>query len=557
MRVRWLAALALIAPMHCAPCHRTQRSANNSSSSGHVGFHTLVVDGAGKIEPWAPIGRIPELAWQGLLSFPDQPDTGLPTWMTSSRFDPKTLGGINWPNNPSGLDAMLAESALDWYAFSCDRRPIDLVRAAFDRLLEHGTTPRDGSWSHVPFSSAMPGATEYRGADDREFCDETGACGRGDGVGALEPDKVGEVGHALLLFYEHTGEVKYRDAAIDCARALAAHVREGDEYHSPWPFRVYAKDDAVRDEYSGHVLGAIRLFDELERLQFPSDDAEARASFAHARTLAIQWMLAFPMKNDVWGGYFEDIPIYEDPADNPNQYAPLQTARWLIEHRGTGVGAGAEGVDPAWREHVEHIFDFVEQTFAQDADESPGKFLGADLLSEQRADMAKMSSHTARWGALHALWFEATGDEAAKETAWRALAWASYWITDRGLVKVGPDDREGWWFSDGYGDYIRHFIVAMGAVPEWAPPHEDRLLRSSSVVTNVVRRVGAIEITTFDPAGDEVFRLAHLPKSVTLDGRALERVEDRKNEGFVIEPLEGDLVLRVRRERGRTLIVSW
>src|SRR5207249_77261 len=144
----------------------------------------------------------------------------------------------------------------------------------------------------------------------------------------------------------------------------------------------------------------IRLFDELARLALPSDDAEARASFAHARSLAMQWMLSFPMKNDAWGGYFEDIPIYEDPADNPNQYAPMQTARWLMEH---------PQLDVAWHEHVAHLFAFVKETFAGDADDSPGSFLGADLLSEQRADMAKMSSHTARWGAVHALWFEATG----------------------------------------------------------------------------------------------------------------------------------------------------
>jgi hypothetical protein len=548
MRARFFAALALLAPMHCAPCHRSQRAPSSESAQERVGFHTLVVDGEGKIVPWAPLWRIAELAWQGLSSFPKQDDTGLPTWMTSSRFDPKTLGGIRWPNNPAGLDAMLAESALDWYAFSGDRRPIELVRVAFDHLLEHGLTPSDASWSHVPFSSAMPGATEYRGADDREFCDDGSACGRGDGVGVLEPDKVGEVGHALLLFFEHTADAKYRDAALDCARALASHVREGDAYRSPWPFRVFAKDDAVRDEYSGHVLGAIRLFDELARLGLPSDDEQARASFARARAIAMRWMLAFPMKNDVWGGYFEDIPIYEDPSDNPNQYAPMQTARWAIEH---------PDVDLAWREHVEHLFSFVKDAFAGDVEETRGTFLGADVLSEQRADMAKMSSHTARWGAVHALWFEVTGDEAAKETAWRALAWASYWITDRGLVKVGPDDREGWWFSDGYGDYIRHFVVAMGAVPEWAPPHEDHLLRSSSVVTRLERGGDALELSTFDSAGDEVLRLSHVPKSISLDGRALERTEDRHAEGFVVEPLGGDVVVRVHRERGRTLIVRW
>jgi len=27
----------------------------------------------------------------------------------------------------------------------------------------------------------------------------------------------------------------------------------------------------------------------------------------------------------------------------------------------------------------------------------------------------------------------------------------------------------GSWFSDGYGDYIRHFMEGLAAVPEWAP----------------------------------------------------------------------------------------
>lgn len=35
------------------------------------------------------------------------------------------------------------------------------------------------------------------------------------------------------------------------------------------------------------------------------------------------------------------------------------------------------------------------------------------------------------------------------------------------IVNVGPNPREGFWFSDGYGDYIRHFMAGLGSVPEW------------------------------------------------------------------------------------------
>ena len=66
----------------------------------------------------------------------------------------------------------------------------------------------------------------YRGADDRVYCNQENhtPCGRGDGVGFLEPDKIGELGYAYLLFYEVTLEDKYLQAALRCADALAKHA---------------------------------------------------------------------------------------------------------------------------------------------------------------------------------------------------------------------------------------------------------------------------------------------------------------------------------------------
>jgi hypothetical protein len=45
--------------------------------------------------------------------------------------------------------------------------------------------------------------------------------------------------------------------------------------------------------------------------------------------------------------------------------------------------------------------------------------------------------------------------------------------------------KDEFWFSDGYADYIRHFLAGMASVPEWSPPGEDHLLRSSSMVGKV------------------------------------------------------------------------
>jgi hypothetical protein len=108
----------------------------------------------------------------------------------------------------------------------------------------------------------------------------------------------------------------------------------------------------------------------------------------------------------------------------------------------------------------------------------------------------------------------------AREKAFRSFNWASYMCDRRGVVRVGPVESS-LWFSDGYGDYIRHFMAGLGAVPEWCPAGESRLLRSTSVVTHV--RYGEREVAyrTFDDAGEEVLRLAFAPAEVTAGGARL------------------------------------
>ena len=538
-------AAAALLGFVCAGDGCTHGPASSVSPPVIVG-HPIRVDASRKLLAWtpgdSPYARVARLAWTALeTKFPVQ-DNGVPTWLAWSRFDPDNLGGINWPHNPASLYAMLTDGALLWYEFSGDQAAVDLARRGLDWSLDHGTTPADWDWARVPYASANAGDVDYRGADD-EWCD---FCGRGDGVGVIEPDKVGELGFAYLQMHEASGDARYRDAAIACADALAAHVRDGDDRHSPWPFRVYAQTNVVREEYSSNVVGAVTLFDELGRLGIGDVDAYARA-----RAAAVEWMMRVPLKNDAWSGYFEDIDIQSDPAANPNQYSALRTARWLLAHR---------DADPAWRDHAAHLLAWAAQTFGGDTATERGTQWGATVMSEQGADMAKMGSHTARFGATLALWSEATADADARERAFRSLNWATYVCREDGIVKVGEDSNEGWWFSDGYGDYVRHFLAAMGAVPQWAPARENHLLRSTSIVNHVEYGPGAaarVAWTTFDVDSTETLRLVAWPASVTVGGTALAERDDLDDEGFVAEPLVvGGIVLRVRHTHPGEVVVT-
>jgi hypothetical protein len=510
--------------------------------------HDVVLDRGGRLLSWvAPqekaYATVVRLAWEQLLTgFPTE-ENGLLTWLTYCCFDAQTLHGTRWPHNPACVYAGLVQGAAAYHAFSGDRRVIDLVRRALDYQLANGTTPDDPSWAwpSVPYASSDHGAVRYRGAHDflyAERDDPRPRLGRGDGYGVIEPDKLGELGLGYLTAWQLTGDERYRAAALACARALARHVRPGDALRSPWPFRVVAETGVVREEYCANLAPALRLLDALTRLSLGEV-----AEWQRARATAWAWLEAHPFESDAWANYFEDLMWLPRPT-NLNQYDAAEMARYLLENPDR---------DPHWRERASHLLDWVRRQFGQDTDREKGVPWGAVTISEQVEYMYKMGSHTSRYASVMALFGEKTADAAARETAFRSFNWASYMCDRRGVVRVGPLESS-YWFSDGYGDYIRHFMAGMGAVPEWAPPGEDHLLRSSSVVTEAAYAPGQVRYRTFDTAGEEVLRLSLAPRSVTGDGRALARTKDEQGPGFSFEPSTG--VLRVRRAGARAIVIE-
>lgn len=508
--------------------------------------HAVVLDHDGKLLSWVQpqekaYGETVRLAWERLLTgFPVE-ENGLPTWLAYCCFDAETLRGGAWPHNPACVYAGLVEGAAAYYPFSGDRRVVDLVRRVLDHQLANGTTPPDASWAwpSVPYASSDHGAVRYRGAHDflyAERDDPRPRLGRGDGYGVIEPDKVGELGLGYLTSWKLTGDPRYRDAALACARALARHVRPGDAERSPWPFRVVAETGVVREEYGANLGMTLRLLDEMERLGI-GEPGEWR----RARLMAWNWLLAFPLRNDIWANYFEDLFWLPRPT-NLNQYAAGEMARYLLLDRDR---------DPAWREHVPRLLGWIERTFGVDTGKEKGVQWGATAISEQVEYMYKMGSHTARFASVQALWHERTGDPAAREKAFRSFNWATYMCDRRGVVRVGPVEAS-LWFSDGYGDYVRHFMAGMGAVPEWSPPEEDHLLRSTSIVPDVTYAPGSVRYRAFDDTGEEVLRLSFRPESVTGDGVALPPVASGAGSSF--DPGTG--VLRVRRAGARQIVIA-
>jgi hypothetical protein len=412
-----------------------------------------------------------------------------------------------------------------------------------DYHLTHGTTPADWAWPRVPFATACSGDTEY------------GRClaGMPKGFrGGIETDKVGELGTGYALFYELTGDRRYLDAAVAAADALAAHVRPGDAWHTPWPFRVDARTGAVlaQEEYGGMIVQPVRLFDELIEL-----GAGNVQRYRQARDIAWGWVLRNPLNRrspawHKWSGYFEDVR--RNPA-NLNQAAPTMTAWYLLSH------PAPEEVDPDWEEHTRDLVEWVRGYFGR------GPYYGAWAIDEQRpsnrnhcCSAAGLGSATARWAAVNALRAERTGQRGAVERARRSLNYATYFTARDGKVACcGDDFRFPYWFDDGYSDYMRSFHWAMGALPHLAPAGQDHLLRSSSVVQAVSYGRRALAYQSFDAQGTEVLRLTYEPAAVTGDGTPLPRRRALDGPGYTVARLSsGDVVVRVRRDAMRGVAIS-
>ena len=122
-----------------------------------------------------------------------------------------------------------------------------------------------------------------------------------------------------------------------------------------------------------------------------------------------------------------------------------------------------------------------------------------------------------------------------------------------GVVIDGPEVNHVWW-TDGYGDYIKHFLEGLGAVPQWAPPTQSHLLRSTSIVRSIQYSATEIDYTVADTASQETFRLAFTPESISVDGTLLPNLPSLTQEGWTYDSTTG--ALRLRHDSGTVIRVS-
>lgn len=534
-------------------CLQPQISTNTSADS--ILGHGIQQDSTGEILAWykpqtpgAGYSEVVKLSSEFIKNAPVYEPLGLKMYYISCCFQGPhmTQNGDyiaeDWMHNPACIWAGLVQGlVLDYRVYSGDPVYISIVRDMLDYQIAHGTTPAEWKWGNVPFASADPFEKDYKGAGRWE------ADGmRGDGLHGIEPDKVGELGIAYLYFYQVTLEKRFLEAAVHCADALAKYVRDvrpedqrfiaANTRQSPWPFRVNARTGVVISEYCSNVIEPIRLFDELLRIKTGIHlSAERDSTYRHARQIAWQWLYSIngPMKTFIWNGYFEDIPNDPD-CTNRVQITPMETARYLIKH---------PALDPDINLTLPALIHWVSSAFSTE---------GMDAIKEQTWCYLPMGSHTSRYASLCALWYERTGDKWYKEQAERFFNFATYMCYNNGVVAVGPGWPSSWW-SDGYGDYIRHFMEGIAAIPEWSPAGENHLLKSTSVIQDIQYQPHRIEYKTFDSSAVEVLRLTVKPASVKVNTSKINPAKKPGELGWYWRSLDSGGVLTIRHDNGNQI----
>ena len=436
----------------------------------------------------------------------------------------------HWANSTAYLRAMLQGFIERLYPYTGDPDTIVFLQDFIDYELENGLTPDNYAWSRVPYTSANPGDHRYTGWSHH-------------GEDYIEPHVVGEDGYAYLRFYAMTGNTKYLQAAIRCAAALVKNYKPGDAANSPWPVRCYARDGKINGPgmgpYSANVVEPVMLFDELIRIE--QGDV---AAYKQVRQAAWEWLHKYPLKNDAWVGYFEDVT---PRMENMNQVIPLEYARYVLLN---------PEKDLEWRDHARRLIEWVKTT------PKWPKYIvhGATVTTEQGdgksfccgAPNECCDSHTSRLAAIEALFYAKTGEVAYKEAAFRSFNWVTYF---QGMpANAHTPFGNQWWFTDEFADGPRRLMDAFWAVPEWAPADESHLLGSSSVVTKIAYGKGSVTYSTFDLSSTDVLRLTFAPDSVSSGGHPLPRRTDLKQEGYTFD--DATRVVRIRHDRSRDLDVQ-
>ncbi|MDB5134626.1 MAG: hypothetical protein JWP37_1229 [Mucilaginibacter sp.] len=512
-------------------------------------YHPIQTDKSGNIVPW--FNPDPAIAYDHNLHtiwsfwFNMRRDlNGLPYYMNHQVWnknmdDPRGIGGDQF---------MMAISS--WrllYAYTGDENIKSNIYFLAGYYLTHGLSPSNCKWPDIPFPY---NTLIYSGIYDGDMR---------NGKDIAQPDKAGSFGLELIHVYKIKNDPVFLDAAIKIANTLAANVKTGNNEHSPLPFKInvftgetpllnlQTKSEGRSIDtacYTSNLTGTLQMF--LDLIQLNKGNVTA---YKIAAGKILVWLKKYPVQTNKWGPFFEDVAEWSQTQINA-----MTCARYMMEH---------PQYFPDWKLQVKNIINWVHTNFAN----TQWKKYGVVVTNEQTIYPVPANSHSSRQAADELLYGSLSGDTSLYKNAIRELNWATYMVDFDGKNCFPTDEP---WLTDGYGDYVRHYLRAMATYPVLAPV-ENHIIASTSVIqqadykdhfkkflsvdfnktdTNKVR----LYYRTYDNDGTEEIKLKTRPSAILLNDSALKDTAD--GEGYTWTTLEkGGGILWVRRKNGNKVLI--
>lgn len=521
-------------------------------------YHQIITDESGNILPWysSDLGKSYDFVINATWNFWDTMRTdknGLPYYMNHQVWRPdfndrRGVGGDQF--------AMALSSWNLLYGYSGNEAVKEEMKFIADYYLTHSLSPADAAWPNIPYPY---NTLIYSGIYDGDMV---------IGPGFTQPDKAGSFALELVKLYKMTNttsypnitDKRYLDAAVNIANTLAAKIVDGDEKNSPLPFKVNALSGEIGklknnsgngqeeqlSSYTSNWSCTMELFLNLIELKV-GETWKYEAAF----NILLYWMKNYPLKTNKWGPFFEDIPGWSDTQINA-----ITFAQFMMNH---------QEYFPHLKTEVQGIFDWVYKTLGNKEWEK----YGVVVVNEQTAYQTPGNSHSSRQASAELQFVALSGDKSMVTNAIRTLNWATYMVDNDGKNRYPRDEN---WLTDGYGDYVRHYLRAMAWMPELAPADQNHLLGSTSVIqlmeyppaigkfwgsdvpADRIKKT-LINYRTFDLKATEIFRLTQKPESVLINNLQIPETEQSDREGWSWKPLEIGGILTIRHWNGNKVIV--
>jgi hypothetical protein len=511
-------------------------------------YHQIKTDKSGHITPW--YNDDPAIAFDHNLHtvwdfwFNMRRDmNGLPYYMNHQVWN----ANFNDPRGIGGDQFMMAISS--WrllYAYTGDENIKENMSFLAGYYLTHGLSPSNCKFPDIPFPY---NTLIYSGIYDGDMR---------NGKDVAQLDKAGSLALELIHLYKIKNDPVFLNAAIKIANTLAANVKTGDSDHSPLPFKVNvytgkvvllnlqdAKGRTIDTAcYTSNLTPTLQMFDDLLQLKKGNS-----AAYKTAFDKILAWLKKYPVQDNKWGPFFEDVSEWSETQINA-----MTCARYMMEH---------PQYFPEWKTEVKNIINWVHVKFGNDK----WKKYGVIVTNEQSIYPVPGESHCARQAADELLYVKLTGDTTFYNNAMLELNWATYSVDVDGK-NCFPFDEP--WLTDGYGDYVRHYLRAMDTYPFLAPV-ADHILSSTSVIQQADYKgrlkkflvpafdkvdTGKVRLyyRTFDDGGTESIKLKAKPSAVLLNDNPITEV--KSGAGYSWDTIEkGGGVLTVRRKNGNKVII--